>query len=79
MNAKLAGLTAINEALTALDYDYVGEHLADDLVAEAMDLLMDARALLTTKPWPERALRSAAELEEWVTAHAEEQRRDGRQ
>jgi len=79
VNAKLAGLTAVNEALKALDYDYVGEHLADDLVAEAINLLMDARALLTTKPLPERAVPSAAELEAWVTAHAEEQRRDGSQ
>lgn len=79
MNARHVGLTAVNEALTALDFDCAGEHLADDLVSEAIELLMDARSRLTFKPWPERALPTEAELEAWVTVRAEEQRKDGRQ
>lgn len=81
IDPKKVALTAINEALIALDHD-VAEGLPSDLlVEEAMGLLLNARDLYTSKPWPEAAhpLLDEAAHEAWVEARAEEQCRDGRQ
>jgi hypothetical protein len=80
INPNQAQLTAINEALRALDHDCAGEARCDELVVEAVDILLDARSRLTSVPWPEFALPSkdAVAYEAWLEARALEQQRDGR-
>lgn len=78
--ARQVALTAINEAITALDQDIVGPLETDELTDLALESLMSARELLTPKPWPEDlALRDAAAFEAWVAARMAEQLKDGRQ
>lgn len=82
LNPRIAELTAINEAISALDHS--GRNLSPEtgeLVAEARDALLTARSFLTDKDWPdtfEPSLNVEA-FEDWHSRKAAEQRRDGRQ
>lgn len=81
IDPKQAALTAINEAIRALDYDSIGVLETDDLTVEALETLVVARELLTDKPWPDLPLPSedAAAFEAWIAARTAEQIADGRQ
>lgn len=82
IDPKIAALTAINEALTALDYDCEPSILAsDEPVNDALGLLMEARSRLTNKPWPVRPspLLDPEKYAAWHAARAAEQKADGRQ
>lgn len=79
IDPKQAALTAINEAISALDYDALGPLETDELTDVALEALMTAREMLTDKPWPEGlALHEPAAHEAWVAARTAEQLKDGR-
>jgi hypothetical protein len=86
LDPKQVALTAINEAIAMLDYDCLttealGALPTDALVEDAQSLLMDARALLTGKPWPELPHPSVdpERFAAWVAERTAEQQKDGRQ
>lgn len=79
IDPKQAALTAINEAITALDFDTEPGLPSDDLTIEAMTILLEARSLYTGKPWPEFRLLPEEERAAWLEAKADDQRKDGRQ
>lgn len=80
IDPKQAALTAINEAISALDFDALGSLQTDELTDVALEALMTAREMLTDKPWPEGlALHDPAALEAWIVNRAAEQIADGRQ
>ncbi len=71
------GLTAINAAILALDHDAAGPHEADEIVNEALELLMSARGVLTDKVWPHLPKMDEATRLAWLDARAAEQREAG--
>jgi len=79
-DARQAALTATNEAITALDFEPLETTDADELIAEAREILFEARAVLGAKLWPMRhaAWADAANFDAWHAARAAEQKADGR-
>lgn len=83
IDPKTAQLTAINEALSVLDYGMASRDPlpADMLVLEAFHLLLLARKALTEKPWP-KADPPTVGSRRYVVWHLEKQEqqlKDGRQ
>lgn len=78
IDPRTRALVAINEAISCLDYDSEPGLEADDLVGEAMSLLLEARGLYTSKPWPEIPPPSLLEFSTWFDERLVAQKKDGR-
>ena len=78
---RTATLTAINCALIALDRDVADCADTDELVMQAMDLLLEARAAYTDKPWPEQShpLSDLVAYDTWLETESAKQREAGLQ
>jgi hypothetical protein len=80
LNPEKAALTAINEAISALNYEPIEPLEVDPLIEEAREALMAARERLTDKRWPDQPglWLDQEGFERWHSEKAAQQRRDGR-